>query len=116
MGECPIPKPSRYAPNDTKEAAFRSSAGWTRKSLHIRQRDKFLCQACRYGLADGVHRITTEQLEVHHITPINAGWDDRLDDYNLITLCRSCHEMAERGRLDTDKLRAIAKANTDSSE
>ena len=30
-------------------------------------------------------------IEVHHIIPIEKDWSKRLDYYNLILLCRDCH-------------------------
>lgn len=96
----------------TEESSFRSSSKWTHKSLHIRERDSFLCQACLHGL-DGTRRITTEHLEVHHIRPLCDSWDDRLNDDNLITLCREHHEAAEQGAINVEVLEQIARANTD---
>lgn len=44
---------------------------------------------------------------------LEQSYDDRLDDSNLITLCRDHHEMAERGELSIDNLKSIAKANSE---
>lgn len=114
-GQCKRPRPPRYSKNQTGESGFRSLAKWTAKSLRIRERDNYLCQACLYGLS-GTKRITTEHLEVHHIVPIADAWDDRLNDDNLITLCREHHEMAEQGKIDRDALRLIARKNREQTD
>lgn len=67
---------------------FHSSAKWTRKSKAIRERDHHLCQACLHGIDGAGIRYTHDGLEVHHIVPISEDYDLRLDDDNLITLCR----------------------------
>lgn len=113
VGECPIPAAhsQKYGGGGTRENKFRSTNKWTEKSIHIRERDNYLCQACLHDLDGQGIRYTTDHLEVHHIVPIAEAWDSRLDDDNLITLCREHHEMAEQGRLDSEALRAIAEAN-----
>lgn len=39
--------------------------------------------------------------------PINADWDKRLDDDNLITVCSMHHEMAENGEIPYEVLKEI---------
>ena len=89
---------------------FHSSAKWTRKSKAIRERDHHLCQACLRGLDGTRIRYTRDGLEVHHIVPISEDYDLRLDDDNLITLCRECHEKAESGSITRAALRAAVEA------
>ncbi len=48
--------------------------------------------------------------------PIADAWDDRLNDDNLITLCREHHEMAEQGKIDRDALRLIARKNREQTD
>ena len=79
--------------------AFRSTAAWTAKSAEIRERDLYCCRLC---LAEG--RITMRDLGVHHIVPLMADFDKRLDNDNLITLCRYHHEAAERGQISRKEL------------
>lgn len=86
---------------------FRKSSRWTNKSKQIRQRDNFLCQCCIRNLPGTYRQYEYENLEVHHVEPINQYWDRRLDDDNLITLCRNHHEMAEAGEISRDTLMAI---------
>lgn len=111
-GECPIKTVGRYK-NGTKESSFRSSYAWTKKALWIKERDHYLCQACLHNLDGQGIRYTSDSLEVHHIKPINSNYDDRLDEYNLITLCREHHEMAEAHHIDAKQLKLIAKSNNE---
>lgn len=91
-----------------KLSRFRSSQTWTEKSIHIRQRDKYLCQMClREKILNG------ELLEVHHIEPLNDNYESRLDDFNLITLCNRHHKQAENGLIDKSVLLSIAKKNAE---
>ena len=47
-------------------------------------------------------------VEVHHITPLNEDYDLRLDNDNLICLCRYHHELAEKGQISRDLLKKLA--------
>ena len=44
---------------------------------------------------------------MHHIIPIEENYDKRLDENNLITLCRYHHEMAESGEIPREELQEI---------
>ena len=68
----------------------------------ILERDYHCCRVCAMA---GV--INSRELSVHHITPIAADYDRRLDEDNLITLCRFHHEQAERGSIKARELRRI---------
>ncbi len=46
----------------------------------------------------------TSGLSVHHIVPLAVDYSMRLDDNNLITLCRSHHELAESGIISAAQL------------
>jgi len=83
--------------------AFRSTAAWTAKSAEIRERDLYCCRLC---LAEG--RITMHDLGVHHIVPLMADFDKRLDNDNLVTLCASHHRQADAGRIPRAELAALA--------
>ena len=54
-----------------------------------------------------------ENLSVHHVEPVSQEWDKRLDDGNLITLCRMHHEMAEAGEIPYEELRRIINEQED---
>ena len=49
-------------------------------------------------------------LSVHHIVPLKVDYDRRLDNDNLITLCRYHHEAAERGYISRLELANITCA------
>ena len=66
-------------------------------------RDLYCCRLC---LAEG--RITMHDLGVHHIVPLMADFDKRLDNDNLITLCASHHRQADAGRIPRAELAALA--------
>lgn len=85
---------------------LRNTNAWKKKSRHIRERDKYMCQACLNGIGylPGKHRITIENLQVHHIIPLKEDRNEALNDDNLITLCEQCHELAERGKISREKL------------
>lgn len=84
---------------------LRKKSLWKNKSIEIRQRDKYLC---RYCLSKGI--ITTHDLSVHHIIPIKENADYWLDNDYLITLCDKCHDEADKGLIDREKLIEIAHA------
>lgn len=85
------PQPKK---DTTKADRFRWSRRWRNKRKQINERDKYLCQVC---LQEDKYNYT--DLSVHHIDPIMNNWDRRLDDSNLVTLCRDHHEEAEDGRI-----------------
>jgi 5-methylcytosine-specific restriction enzyme A len=85
---------------------FRNTKAWQKKRNEIKKRDKLLCQYC---LQD--HKYTFINLEVHHIEAISENWEKRLNDLNLITLCSSCHKMAEKMEIKRDLLQRIAIKN-----
>ena len=92
--------------------SFRSSAAWRRKAAAIRRRDKGLCLICKDELDRlGVKSGSLFGAEVHHITPLVKDFEQRLDDDNLITLCRTHHEEAEAGEYKPDYLRGLARAS-----
>lgn len=92
---------------------FRSTRAWHNKRQYIRGRDNNLCQVCLRMRHNTTQQYTFEGLEVHHIEPIVQAWDRRLDDSNLITVCRYHHEMAECGEIEAFELEAIAHENNE---
>ncbi len=69
---------------------------------------------CRVCLSAGV--VNSRELSVHHIIGLLSDFDKRLDDDNLITLCRYHHEQAERGMIKAAKLKKLAAAQVDGDE
>ena len=84
---------------------FRNTKKWQRKRKQILSRDLCMCRVC-FLLEN---KITTGSLNVHHIEPLSNNFDKRLDDKNLITLCRFHHEKAESGEISADTLRGLIK-------
>lgn len=83
---------------------FRSSRLWQNKRNEIKARDLFLCQVC---FQKGTYVFN--KLEVHHISPISKAWEKRLENGNLITLCATCHKMAELGEIRKKDLLEIVE-------
>lgn len=63
---------------------FYHSSQWRKKRKTILERDNHLCQTC---LSAG--RVTQGNT-VDHVKPIKQGGEP-LADYNLKTICESCH-------------------------
>ena len=80
---------------------FRNSRIWREKRSEIQRRDLYICRYC-FCMEKKIH---TSDLSVHHIIPIEKNYDLRLDNGNLITLCRLHHEQAEKGLIKPDVLR-----------
>lgn len=93
----------------TSESKFRKSYKWSEKSKQIRKRDKYLCQICKSNRYNTINQYNYIELEVHHIVPISEDYSLRLDDTNLITLCRYHHELAERNNISRKELSEIVK-------
>ena len=89
----------------TAEAKIRARNKWRLKSLEIRARANNLCEVCR---AQG--QYIYNDLEVHHITKLSEDMTKWLDDDNLICLCTQCHKKADRGDIDKEYLRQLARA------
>lgn len=88
-------KQSNYNRNrwttDKKYLDFYKSTDWKKTRKVVLIRDEYECQHChRNRDKDGII------LDVHHIIPVKEDWYKRLSLYNLITLCRGCHELIER--------------------
>ena len=97
-----------YKKRDKEADKFRNSVLWREKREQIKERDSYCCRVC---LSAGV--LVNRDLSVHHIVPITANYDMRLDDSNLITLCRYHHEQAERGLIDRRELQILTDTPVD---
>lgn len=98
--------------NDTNR--FRNTSLWQRTRDYIKQRDKYLCQACLHNLTKTVDQYTTDDLEVHHIVPLHVDYELRAEHTNLITLCQIHHKMADRGLIHNYGLAKISERNESS--
>ena len=95
-------KPKRKFHKNSKAFKFRNTAQWQMKRDEVKTRDKYLCAVC---LND--NKLNYKDLEVHHIIPIDVDYDLRLDNNNLITLCRHHHKLAELGEIDAKFLKSL---------
>ena len=102
-------KPQRQKSSGGKGYFFRRSESWTEKSKEIRERDRYLCQICLRKLHGAVRQFNYDGLSVHHIVPVNEDYDRRLDNDNLLTVCRTHHEMCERGEISREEQKRIAE-------
>lgn len=81
----------RFRDNDTSEN-FRQKSFWTKQVRpRVVLRDNYSCQSC------GIKSPLGRRLHVHHILPRWLGGTNELS--NLITLCISCHALAEEKQL-----------------
>jgi 5-methylcytosine-specific restriction endonuclease McrA len=70
---------------------FYKSARWLHKREQILRRDKYLCTECRrYGRRDR-DGLPVQAVTVHHIEPLELAPERKLDDKNLQSLCKACH-------------------------
>ena len=67
---------------------------------------------CVYCMQHDNH-INTEEIEVHHIVSLKQDYNRRLDDDNLISLCREHHEAAEVGVIKQHTLLSMAAKQED---
>ena len=67
------------------DGQFLHSAKWKRKRDSILRRDDYTCQLCkRYGKMKSAH-------SVHHIFPWEFYPEYIYENWNLISLCKDCH-------------------------
>lgn len=97
----------------TKADRFRWTSKWQKKRRYIREdRDKHMCQICVRELYNTQLKYNYHDIQVHHIVPIQEsddGWNKRLDDEWLISLCPYHHSMADDGHIDRRELLDIVK-------
>lgn len=105
---CPN-KPIRNKYKKTKEDRFRNTKAWQRKRDQIKDRDKGLCQVCIRKLYNTLKQYNYADIEVHHITPLREDYELRLDDDNLVSVCKYHHELAESGQIPREILRDMIK-------
>ena len=91
----------------TAQNKFRDTREWKNKRNQVRARDMHLCQICLTSKYDTFYQYNYNQLEVHHIIPIEEDYSKRLDSENLITLCNMHHKMAEAGEITKEELQEI---------
>ena len=101
-------KGDSFKKKDTKANKFRNTMQWTNKAEEIKEDSKYLCAIC---LENNI--LNYNQLEVHHIEPLCENYERRLDNYNLICLCKEHHRKAEKGEIDREYLYNLASKRED---
>ena len=101
---CPN-KPIRKQYKKTEEDKFRNTKAWQRKRDYIKDRDRGLCQVCMRKLYNTIKQYNYTNIEVHHIIPLREDYELRMEEDNLISLCKYHHELAERGDIPRDVLK-----------
>lgn len=71
-----------------KAIKFYRSKQWVDKRLDILKRDAFMCVMCG-----------GEANLVHHVVEVRVDFDKRLDDDNLQSVCRSCHNKIDHKKV-----------------
>ena len=98
------PAKSKRVYKGTEERKLRNTNDWKKKSEEIREKAQGLCEVCR---DKGIY--TYKGIEVHHITKIRDDKEGLLDNYNLVALCQEHHKLADKGKIDKDYLRRLAR-------
>lgn len=103
---CPR-KPHRYYTR-TETDKLRNTYRWKKKRAQIKDDAHHMCEVC----ADHGH-ITTQHLEIHHITKLRDNPNLLTDDDNLVCLCVEHHKQADAGQINPTYLHQLAhKRNT----
>ena len=88
------PKCRKTASMEAIEAKFAAERAWEAVKAFIAARDQHCCRLCgkkcRYG-----DPITT-RADAHHIIFASAGGPD--ESWNLLHLCRGCHDLVHKVR------------------
>lgn len=74
-----------------QETEFYKSAAWLRKRAKILRRDKYLCVECRRYNRRDKQGLPVAAVTVHHIVPFEIDPTRKLDETNLQSLCKACH-------------------------
>lgn len=89
----------------TAEDNLRNTAAWKKKSKEIKRASKYLCEVC---IDNGAY--TYDNLAVHHINRLRGAPEKFLDNYNLVSLCKLHHKMADNGELTIEYLEKLARS------
>jgi len=85
----------RFEINRTRNTSFYSDKKWERKRLRVLKNDKYECQNCKR-----FYKTTTAQV-VHHIFFYEDYSELGLTNWNLVSLCNSCHNKMHNRHNDT---------------
>lgn len=75
-----------------------------------------MCQICIRKLHNTLRQFNYDTLSVHHIVPVNEDYELRLEDCNLLTVCRMHHEMCENGLISREEQLRIAREQEQRAE
>lgn len=90
---------------ETEAVKLRTCRKWDDTRKLVNDRDHHLCRVCL-----ALHRLTAGCLETHHIIPLTEDASLAYDPDNLITLCVKHHKAADRGHIDREVLRDLARS------
>ncbi|MBP3707063.1 MAG: HNH endonuclease [Clostridia bacterium] len=86
---------------ELKIQRFYNSKEWRSKRDEVMSRSNGLCVVCWK-----IGRIRNAT-SVHHIKKLREHFELRLDDNNLIALCRDCHELVESSCSSVEEVEAL---------
>ena len=94
----------------TETDKLHNTTAWHNKAFEIKQRSMFLCAVCveEWKADHEAGKLSSDNLEVHHIIKVRDDPDLLLDDLNLICLCRYHHRQADRNEISQSYLRRLA--------
>ena len=92
-------KRKSYPVRDSEADKLRAKNIWHEKSKAVRSHYLF-CLVCY----DQYKCFNYDHLQVHHIVPLKDDPSRLLDDDNLIPLCGSCHNKAEKKEFSSEYL------------
>ena len=93
----------KYRYPRAKGTEIRGTNAWAKKAEEIKESCNYLCEVC---LDKGAY--TYKDLSVHHIIKLREAPERALDNYNLVTLCRFHHQLADSGGLETEYLTRLS--------
>lgn len=68
----------------TKQNSFRSTEAWKRKSLEIRERDRYLCQICIRKLYGTTQQYNNREIEVHHMRKAGRFYNPQVPELGIM--------------------------------
>ena len=90
----------RYVRDKANEDAIRlfyTSTAWKKKRAEIVRRDNDECQICK-----ALYKFVPSD-DVHHIVPMTKDFSKRLDNNNLISLCKYRHQQVHLHNINNEE-------------
>lgn len=86
----------RCAPPDHKKKTNERGYSQDWRTFSERYRAEFpICEVCQWFVQNNERSSVNASTEVHHIIKISEAPGRRLDWFNVLAVCRPCHEWAE---------------------